>query len=50
MAQTVQSHLERTSLMHSKLKIRLAATSTSLPLPSTRLLEALVASKLQAAL
>lgn len=42
MVQTAPSHLGRTSLMFSKSRIRLVATSTSLPLAYTRLQEGMV--------
>lgn len=46
MAQTAPSHQGRTSLMFSKSRIRLVATSTSLPLAYTRLQEGMVELKL----
>ncbi|MCI17090.1 hypothetical protein A2U01_0038237 [Trifolium medium] len=49
MAQTVQFHQGRTSLMFFKLKIRLVATFTFPPLQCTRLQAVTVASKLAAA-
>lgn len=48
MAPIVPFHQDKTSLTFFKLRIRLAVIFTSLPLPSTRLLEGSVASKSQA--